>query len=285
MASLYYSKPEIKIRASGVNIRINNDEFVIQDFDKIDNIMITAKSGYISLYALKLLALKRITLTLHNLNGQIIYHILPESPNKDIGNRILQYQQYLKNRVKIAKEIVKVKKQRYEKLLEKLKLPALTSDIENVFSNEYFARIGKLINDYGYSYNGRKGFYYMSNQKATNTINAVMNFYYGFIEHRLLTQIYRFNYDYNISYLHEPQYNKLPLTYDLIEFIRSDIDNVVLKMAKDRMIKNTDFLLTKEGYYMLKEDKIKRYLKEIEPVENKTEKVLDDFTNILSSIA
>ena len=88
MASLYYSRPEIKIRASGVNIRINNEEFVIQDFDKVDSIMITAKSGYISIYALRLLALKNITLTLHNLNGDLIYHVIPQYPNKNLDNRI-----------------------------------------------------------------------------------------------------------------------------------------------------------------------------------------------------
>ncbi len=29
----------------------------------------------------------------------------------------------------------------------------------------------------------------MNNQKATNIINAVMNFYYGLIEHRLLDRV------------------------------------------------------------------------------------------------
>ena len=152
-------------------------------------------------------------------------------------------------------------------LLNEYNLPSLTSDYENVYSNEYFARVGKLLNDYGYDYYGRKGFYYVSNMKATNRINALLNFYYGLIEHRLLNDISYYNLDYNISFLHEPQYNKISLTYDLIEQLRSDIDRVVLRLAEKRMIKDSDFELT-NGYYLIKEDRIKKYQREIAPVEN-----------------
>ena len=82
METLYYSRPEIKITASGVSIKINNDSFVIQQFDKIKDIVIIAKSGYISVYALKLLALKNVSLTLNNMNGELIYNIIPQYPNK-----------------------------------------------------------------------------------------------------------------------------------------------------------------------------------------------------------
>ena len=283
MKTLLYIRPDIKITASGVSLRINNDNFVIQDFDKISNIMITAKSGYISIYALRLLSLKRITLTLHNLNGEIIYHVIPDYPNQNLDNRILQFTQYLKNKELIANKIVKIKKENYQKLLTSYNMELLTSDIEAVFSNEYFARYQKLINEYGYEYTGRKGFYYMSNQKAINIVNAVLNFYYGFIEHKLLTKICYYGYDYNISFLHIPQYNKLPLTYDLIELLRADIDNIVLKLAKDRVIQKRDFTLTDDGYYLIKEGKINKYLKQIKPIENKTENALKSFTAILNT--
>ena len=155
------------------------------------------------------------------------------------------------------------------------------SDYENVYSNEYFARICKLLNDYGYDYNGRRGFYHMSNIKATNKINAVLNFYYGLIEHRLLNDISYYNLDYNISFLHEPQYNKISLTYDLIELLRSDIDRVVLRLAEKRMIKDSDFTLN-DGYYLIKEERIKKYLKELAPVEKMTKDTVETFLNILS---
>jgi CRISPR-associated protein Cas1 len=284
MASLYYSRPEIKIRASGVNIRINNEEFVIQDFDKVDSIMITAKSGYISIYALRLLALKNITLTLHNLNGDLIYHVIPQYPNKNLDNRILQYQAYLTNRNKVAEKIVRIKKQRYESLLQKLGLPLLTGKEESVFSNEYWAYIGRLFNEYGYNYYSRKGFYAVNNQKAIHPINAILNFYYGLIEHRLLNDFAYYGLDYNISFLHIPQYNKLPLTYDVIEFLRSDIDKIVLQLAKDKKIKATDFKLTERGYYLLKEQNIKRYLEHIKPVESMTKQTVESFIDLLASV-
>lgn len=284
MQTLYYSRPEIKIIGSGVSIKINNDSFVIQELDKISNIMITAKSGYISLYALKLMALKRVTLTLHNLNGEILYHIIPEYPNQNLDNRILQYEAYLKNKDKIADKIVKIKKEKYEQLLKEYSLPELTSDKEGLFSMEYIGKIGKLFNDYGYNYYSRQGFYNNSNQKAVNIINALLNFYYGLIEHRLLSDIGYYGYDYNISFLHVPQYNKLPLTYDLIEFLRSDIDHIVLKLAENRKIKKSDFELTNKGYYLLKEEKITKYLKEIRPIENKTRETVEAFSNILQSL-
>ena len=283
MNTLFVSKPTVKITASGLSFKINEDSYIIQDLDRISNIMIVAKSGYISIYALRLFALKKITLTLHNLNGSIIYHFIPDSSNSNIGNRILQYDLYLHNRKKIADKIVKAKKEKYQEMLKKYKLPLLTSDLENVFSNEYFARFQELITSYGYAYSGRKGFYLVSNQKATNFINALLNFYYGLIEHRLLTQIYYYGFDYSISFLHEPNYNKLSLTYDLIEFLRADIDNTVIELARDKKIKQTDFELTKNGYYMIREDKISKYLKPITTVENKTKEVLNEFTDILTS--
>ena len=282
METLYYSRPEIKITASGVSIKINNDLFVIQDLDKISNIMITAKSGYISLYALKLMALKNITMTMNNINGEIIYHIIPEYPNRYIDNRIIQYEGYLKNRKNIANRIIEIKREKYNEILRKNHLPELTDKQENLFSEIYMAHIGHLLNQYGYEYNSRQGFYKRQNRKATNPINSLLNFYYGLIEHRLLTDINYYGLDYNISFLHEPQYNKLPLTYDLIEFLRGSIDEVVLKLAKEKQIKNKDFQLTDKGYYLLKEESIKKYLMEIEPIEHKTKETVRDFIEILN---
>lgn len=282
METLYYSRPEIKITASGVSVKINSDVFVIQELDKISNIMLVTKSGYISIYALRLFSLKKVTLTLHNLNGEILYHIIPEQSNQYLDNRILQYDKFLHSRLQIAEQIIKAKREKYQSLLKQYKLPLLTNDNENVFSNEYFARIGQLFTDYGYNFYSRKGFYATSNQKAITIINSLLNFYYGLVEHRLLNDVSYYGLDYSISYLHEPQYNKLSLTYDLIEFLRSDIDNVVLKMAKDRKIKLSDFQLTDKGYYMLKEQHIPKYLKAISPIESKSKDTVKGFIQMLS---
>ena len=115
-------------------------------------------------------------------------------------------------------------------------------------------------------------------------INRGIYIYTKYGTQPLLTQICYYGYDYNISFLHTPQYNKLPLTYDLIELLRSDIDNIVLNMAKNRKIKLNDFTLTDNGYYLIKEEKIKKYLKEIKPIENKTKNTVKDFTKILTTI-
>ncbi len=55
-------------------------------------------------------------------------------------------------------------------------------------------------------------------------------------------------------------------------------------MAKNRKIKLNDFTLTDNGYYLIKEEKIKKYLKEIKPIENKTKNTVKDFTKILTTI-
>ena len=54
-------------------------------------------------------------------------------------------------------------------------------------------------------------------------------------------------------------------------------------MAKNRIIKKSDFTLTDDGYYLIKEEKINKYLKQIKPIENKTENVLKSFTAILNT--
>ena len=281
--NLFYIRPEVKITATGVNIKINNDNYVIQELEKIDDIMITAKSGYISIYALRLLAMKGVTLTLHNLNGELIYHIIPESPKKTIDNRILQYKAFIQNKQEIADKIVKRKHENYNRLLEAYNKPLIKDKSEGLFAEEYFSYLGALLNDFGYDYYSRSGLYSNSNQKAIHIINATLNLFYGYIEHRLLTSISQYDLDYNLSFLHKPQYNKLSLTYDLIELLRADIDKCVLEMAESRRIQRSHFTLEKNGYYLLKEEKLKGYLKNIEPVEKQTDNTVKTFIHILEA--
>lgn len=112
---------------------------MIQDFDKSDSLMLIAKTGYISLYALHLFALKHLTISLHNLNGKLIYSKIPEMLNNHIDNRILQYGMYFKNRKEIADKIVELKRKKYNELLREYWLSELTDTDEAVFSNVYFA--------------------------------------------------------------------------------------------------------------------------------------------------
>ena len=74
----------------------------------------------------------------------------------------------------------------------------------------------------------------------------------------------------------------MSLTYDLIELLRSDIDRIVLKLAENRMIKDSDFTLN-DGYYLIKEERIKKYLKEIAPVEKMTKETVKTFISLLSN--
>ncbi len=279
--TLIYQKPEIKITGSSLTIHINDDYFVLPELDKISSIMLITKAGYISIYALKLLASKGISLTLHDLNGNIIYHFIPEKTNKNFKNRIIQYKAFFEKRKNIANKIIEIKKMKYNELLKKYDKPMLIENTEGLFSNEYFSYFSALLKEYGYEYTFRYGILRNSNQRAINRINTLMNLYYGYIEHCLLITSYEYGLDYNIAYLHEPQYNKIPITYDLIELLRADIDNIVLQLAKKRKIILSDFILN-ENYYIMKEEKIPVYIKQLKPVIDKTEQTVKDLISIIN---
>lgn len=278
-------EPNVKITASGVNVKINQESYLIQEIAKFKSLYITAKSGYISFYAMKLLAMQNITISFRNINGKLIYDLLPKFYDNNIpGIRIGQIKAFLKNRDDIARFIINQKHSKYNQLLIENELRPINPDLkEHLYAQKYWKLFRQLITDCGYDYTDRRGKYGQLALKATNKINALLNFYYGLIEHRLLREIAYKGLDYQISFLHEPTTHKLSLSYDLIEYLRADIDNVVLKMAKDNKIKDSHFTVN-EDYYLLKDKALPSYLKAIKPVEQEIPKTVDSFTDMILSL-
>ncbi|MEM0144064.1 MAG: CRISPR-associated endonuclease Cas1, partial [Candidatus Parvarchaeum sp.] len=249
---------------------------LIQDL-KFKSLFIISKAGYISVYAMRMLASQNISLSFRNLNGDVIYDCIPHFAEVSPNIKLQQYKAYSEKRSLIAKEIIKAKQTNYNRLLTDYNYQTIDENLpEEQFSRKYFKAFKSIVNRYGYQYENRRGKFGVLNLGATNQLNSLLNFYYGLIEHRLIVDISRQGLDYQISYLHVPQTRKLSLAYDLIEYLRADIDRVVLGLAETGKIKETDFTVNTD-YYMLKQDKIAKYLKPIAKVENMTSGVVEQF--------
>lgn len=207
-------EPEVKITASGVSLKINNEEYVVQEIN-FDSLFITAKTGYISIYALKLLSLKHVSLTFNNLNGTTLYNVIPDYPIPDPDLRIRQYKAYFQNKQAIINYLIEEKFKCSNAILDKYGKPKIPLHLpENEFAAIYFSYFTSLLNDYGYDYYSRRGFYKNFAAKATNRVNALMNFYYGLIEHRLLNDIAYRGLDYQLSFLHIPRvWDTIPFSF------------------------------------------------------------------------
>ena len=116
----------------------------------------------------------------------------------------------------------------------------------------YWSKLGTKIREYGYEFTTRKGVNKTINRHATGIVNALLNLFYGYAESKLTVEIAKSGLNTQISFTHEPTFNKSSLAYDLIEPLRSKIDSVVLKMLKHHEINNSDFYIAKHSYYMVR---------------------------------
>ena len=276
MNTLVYISNDIKVRQSDIKIMIDNDMYFPNDLYKYKSIMLITNHGYISIQSLYLLSRLGKPITISNLNGAHVYDLIPAKQFSNYEIKIKQIKA-LDFKDIIANKIIQQKQINYNSLLQNYNLKTFDISInEKYFSRYYFKELSKQFLQYGYDFRIRKGFYGMTNAKADNEINALLNFTYGYIEHKLLFYIDKSGLDYSISYLHNSDNYKLSLTYDIIELLRYKCDNIVLSMAKNKLIDKSLFDYT--DYVKLKPDFIKKYVKIIDKHIS-----VNDYNNVLNT--
>ena len=219
----------------------------------------TAITGYISVKALNWLSARRTGLSFYFVNGEPIYTAIPNYPERDPHIQIRQFQAFAneKTRANIAKYILNTKYSKANALLKYLGHEPLSTDYEEqTFSRLYWLKLREKIREYGYAFDTRKGVNRVLNRSAVNPINAILNLMYGFLEGKILLEIAKAGLNPHISFLHKPTFAKQSLAYDIIEFFRSDIDAIVLKMLENKELKPETFKIVQNSYYMVREPSI-----------------------------
>lgn len=248
---------DVTLSASRLELMIKQDKkitkFLPSTFN-YDMIFSTAITGFVSIKALNWLSARKAGLLFYHVNGELIYAI-PNYPDRDPHIQIKQFKAFMdeKIRAKIANKILTAKYQNANRLLVRLGYdPISTKYEEQTFSRLYWLKLREKIREYGYEYDTRKGVNKVLNRHATSIINATLNLFYGYVESKLLLEIAKAGLNPYISYLHKPTFQKSSLAYDLVEYVRSDIDDIVLDMLKNKEIKQDMFYIVQNSYYLVK---------------------------------
>ncbi len=211
-------------------------------------------SGYITIGAIKWLSQRNCSYILSDLNGNIISYIIPNSKETDPHILLNQFNAYKTKQEIIANHILNIKYINQNKLLESLNLERITKNYsEQINAKIYFQRLNPLINQYGYDFESRAGIYHVLNKTAVNMVNACLNLSYGYILSKLMVELESHGLTHKISFIHKPQITKLSLAYDLLEYLRSDIDKVILSLLKNKKIQQSQFNIIDHTYYLHKD--------------------------------
>ncbi len=242
----------------------------VPDF-KVERILIYG-NVQITTQALKFAMKNNIPITFLTAYGRFIGTALP-SFSKNISLRLKQFALLSEpaNRLKFAKETVSAKisnsivmlkrffKHREEEPeiheLKALKLRAQNANsiknlrgIEGGASAIYFRQMKTILSDY-VEIKGRNF------HPAKDVFNSLLNFLYSLVSNEMLGALYNAGFDPYLGFLHEVEYGRVSLTYDLIEPFRAPVaDAIAVKLFSKRIITENDFEPHKLYGYILKND-------------------------------
>lgn len=130
--------------------------------------------------------------------------------------------------------------------------------IEGVAAKAYFDTFAILLSGGAFKWNGRH------KRPATDPVNAMLSFGYSMLEKDVRRAISTAGLASSIGFLHELNYRKDSLVYDLMEFFRPTIiDKLVLRCISLKIFTESDFIIS-DGKCLFEEDAKKRFIAEYE---------------------
>lgn len=130
--------------------------------------------------------------------------------------------------------------------------------IEGVAAKAYFDTFAILLSGGAFKWNGRH------KRPATDPVNAMLSFGYSMLEKDVRRAIATAGLASSIGFLHELNYRKDSLVYDLMEFFRPTIiDKLVLRCISLKIFAESDFIIS-DGKFLFEEDAKKRFIAEYE---------------------
>ena len=249
-----------------------------------DAIIVEAKTGHISLQALRWLSANNIPIFLMNYDGSVISSILPPAPVKaDLRAAQFQAASDPERKFTIAKAFVHAKitrslqvldwlRQRYDierevqvTKHEASKLPKASTvielrTVEGRTALRYWQAYAKVLPEW-LRFEGR-----MTNTKAMNAtepVNAALNYGYGFLKVECRMAINTVGLEPAVGFLHEStgQQTRESLVYDLEEPFRFLVDLTVIKAFESGWLNPEDFAFTRDDFlYRIETDGRRRLL-------------------------
>ena len=86
-----------------------------------------------------------------------------------------------------------------------------------------------------------------SPRRATHPVNAILNYAYSIVAAQLIRSLTVWGLDPACGFLHADAQGRYSLAYDMMELLRSDIDQRILPWVASHMWKRADFPVTREG--------------------------------------
>ena len=130
--------------------------------------------------------------------------------------------------------------------------------IEGVAAKAYFDTFAILLSGGAFKWNGRH------KRPATDPVNAMLSFGYSMLEKDVRRAISTAGLASSIGFLHELNYRKDSLVYDLMEVFRPTIiDKLVLRCISLKIFTESDFIIS-DGKCLFEEDAKKRFIAEYE---------------------
>jgi len=245
--------------------------------------------GYISTDALALLSENNRNVILLNNHGKPVTYLNPVMESLTATkNRISQYDtfrnkekcQYLQRQIVMAKLESQIRflklteRDEVKEAIEKLEVHLYNLNDNSPISNEsktshiYFRSFGKLIPK-RYEFHSRNPSYVgLAKNKATDVINALLNYGYAVLGGEISKFINGFGLDAYYGFYHKTHSGFQPLVYDMMEPFRWLVDYTVFKIAniKDhkQRIRLDEFTHTRDGVIVMEYNLIRKFLELLE---------------------
>lgn len=126
--------------------------------------------------------------------------------------------------------------------------------LEGIFSCFYFDLFGQLILNKEFNFNGRNHY------PPKDEVNSLLSFGYSLLVNFLTGFIIAYFLDPYVGFYHENKYKRENLSLDLVEELRPNIDQIVLKLINLNMLKKDDFFKENNCFFIKKESLNKVFL-------------------------
>jgi CRISPR-associated protein Cas1 len=284
MGTFYLTEPHCFVRKESERLKIFKHKTLIKEVRVNDILrMYIHESSTLTTDALMLLAEKQIDVVYFSGNKVVGRFIGTE--NKNVRLRISQVEAHLspEKSLHFARHFILAKLkntrtslQRYARrknlelssavsFLKSCMEQVLKTDnidqargIEGMAAKTYFAVFPQLVAGSSFSFNGR------SKRPAKDEINAMLNYGYALLRAEITGSLQAAGLDPYIGFLHRERYGRESLALDMMEEFRAImVDNLVIKLVNQGIIKPADFL--HEGHEPRLKDNIrKRFLAEFD---------------------
>jgi CRISPR-associated protein Cas1 len=265
------------LNGDGCSVKVQRGDLVTFDgeerrFSKVTHglraIAFLGNSGFLTLDAIKWCEAQSVGLFVLGWHGELI----SVTQASLVGNLDLRRAQFRADRFPVAKAILLQKLQsevRIKKLSQQAHRNALTRIKTARTVDELFPIEAQAALDYWANWNFElkhkkrnwpdqwTHFSYRASpvkggpRHAIHPVNAILNYAYAVAAAQITRTLQAFGRDSLAGFMHADDNGRQSLSYDLLELLRTDIDNAILPWVQSHIWKRPDFPVTPEGLVRL----------------------------------